>query len=257
MKFGWVVFFLVLFGLAHTATSAIKEPHQFSEKECGMCHLDINKNPVGLKAMSSSACESCHSGTKQKLSHPIDISPKISVPPDMPLEDGRLGCITCHFVHPFSNKLNKFSYSLLRKPGKGKIFCNVCHKFNENSHIVYENLHIESYRLGNLRSSFDTYTLQCIECHADKIATCTGFVYAGKWQHNSSLKFNNKIGVSYVRISNIKPRKFNPRNMLSPKIRLVNDKIGCGTCHNASSREKFMLVMSNERSRLCFGCHIK
>jgi len=37
-------FFLVSFGLGHTADSSIKEPHQFSEKECQICHIKQNIN---------------------------------------------------------------------------------------------------------------------------------------------------------------------------------------------------------------------
>lgn len=108
-----------------------------------------------------------------------------------------------------------------------------------------------------LNSPLDTYTLQCIECHDDKIRMGVNFVVAKKWQHGSSSRLKHAIGMSYVNISSIKPNKFNPPSMLSPEIRLVQDKIGCGTCHNACSNNKEMLVMSNARSRLCLECHIK
>jgi predicted CXXCH cytochrome family protein len=175
----------------------------------------------------------------------------------MLLEDGRLSCITCHFVHPFSIKFKKFTYSLLRRPGKGKPFCSACHRFDENDHIVFENLHMESYQLTDLNSQVDTYTLQCIECHNDKVGTGVGLVDAGKGRYSSSLRLNHPIGVSYVNVSTIKPHKFNPPSMLSPEIRLVKDKVGCGTCHNAYSKNGAMLVRSNSRSRLCLACHKK
>jgi hypothetical protein len=86
------VFFLILFAFVHTSYSGLKEPHQFSENECQVCHIDIYNNPASLKPMSSFVCEYCHAGTKQELSHPVDISPRISVPTDMPLEQGKLSC---------------------------------------------------------------------------------------------------------------------------------------------------------------------
>ena len=76
-------------------------------------------------------------------------------------------------------------------------------------------------------------------------------------QYNSSFRCNHPIGVSYVRISAIKPRKLNHWGTLSPEIRLVNDKIGCSICHNAYSKNNAMSVRSKSGSRLCLACHIK
>jgi len=257
MKFRWVVFFLILFGVAHSADSGIKEPHQFSPKECQICHLEVDKNPSKLKPISNSICESCHQKAEENLSHPINISPETSVPSDMPLKDGNLSCITCHFVHPFSVTFKKFTYYLLRRPGKGQTFCSACHRFDENDHIVFENLHMESYQFGDLDSSLDMYTLQCIECHDDKMGTEPGLGVAEKSQHPFSLHFNHPIGVSYVNVSARKPHKFNFAGTLPPNIRFFKGKIGCGTCHNAYKKNSAILVMSNQRSRLCLACHIK
>ena len=68
---------------------------------------------------------------------------------------------------------------------------------------------------------------------------------------------NHPVGVSLDRVAVKKPREFNLPQTLPKEIRLFNGKIGCGTCHNAFSNEKSMLVMNNYRSRLCLKCHNK
>ena len=255
MKYGWIVFFLISVGVVLTAYSIGKEPHEFAENECILCHVDVLKDPGSLKPMLSSICESCHPGTKQKLSHPVDISPVSSVPADMPLVDGELSCITCHFAHPFSISNKKSSYFLLRRPGKGAPFCSACHRIDEKGHIVFENVHLGSYQVTDLNTSLDSYTLQCVECHDSYLDNPGRSLGAGNWQHFARSRLNHPIGVSHVQIAIRKPRKFNPPGALPKEIRLFDGKIGCGTCHNAYSKEKHMLVMNNWRSRLCLECH--
>ena len=221
-----------------------------------MCHLDADKDPGSLKPMSNSRCTGCHADLKQSQPHPVDISPNTLLPDDMPLVNGKLGCITCHFFHPFSDKYKNRSGNLLRKPGRGVIFCASCHRIDEKEHVVFENIHRDSYRLSARNSSLDTYTLQCVECHDRYLDRSFGFDGAGK-RSRFSRRSNHPVGVSLAQVSAKNPLGFNHPYSLPQNLRLFNGKIGCGTCHNAFSKEKSMLVMSNWRSRLCLKCHIK
>ena len=121
----------------------LKEPHQVLKTECSQCHVDINRNPANLKPMSNSKCVRCHTGLEQSDPHPIDISTNISIPADMPLVNGRLGCITCHFFHPSSAIHGNRSGNLLRRSGRGAVFCNACHQIDEKGHVVFENIHLD------------------------------------------------------------------------------------------------------------------
>jgi predicted CXXCH cytochrome family protein len=257
MRYCWIIFFLSLFGFVHTAHSSVGEPHQFSEDECSMCHLDIEQDPASLKLILSSACENCHTDSRQQISHPIDISPGISVPYDMPLEDGMLSCITCHYVHSFSVQDKRSSYSFLRRSGKGPAFCSACHGIDPKEHVFFENVHQDSYQKAHWNSSIDGYTLQCVECHDDKIDMSLSSFGTETWRRFSNSQRNHPVGISFAKIATKSPRKFNPVSTLPKEIRLYNGKIGCGTCHNAYSKEKFMLVENNWRSRLCLECHNK
>jgi predicted CXXCH cytochrome family protein len=265
MRYRWVVFFLVSIVLISTAygttagpfQASLNEPHRFLKRECGLCHVDADKDPSSLKTMFNSKCVGCHADLKKSEPHPVDISTDISIPADMPLVNGRLGCITCHFIHPASNEYGNRSGNLLRRTGRGAVFCNACHQINEKGHVAFENIHRDSYRrlsVGNSR--LDIYTLQCVECHDKYLDRSFGSFTAGGPNRLFALS-SHPVGVSFERIAAKEPRRFNFPHALPREIRLFNGKIGCGTCHNAFSKEKSMLVMNNWRSQLCLKCHKK
>jgi predicted CXXCH cytochrome family protein len=265
MRHGWVAFIIISIGFIPTGYSSARgvnqtfltDPHQFSKRDCDKCHVDADKNPGSLKPMSNSRCVGCHADLKWAQPHPVDISTNILLPGDMPLANGKLGCITCHFFHPFSDKYKNRSGNLLRRPGRGSFFCAECHQRTDvKGHAVFENIHRDSYRRSARNSSLDTYTLQCVECHDSYLDRSFGSDAAGK-RSSFNRRSNHPVGVSLAQISARNPQKFNHPETLPQNVRLFNGKIGCGTCHNAFSKEKFMLVMNNWRSQLCLKCHIK
>ncbi len=256
MKYRWIIFCVFVIGTAFITYSRIGETHRFSDDECALCHIDVKNNPEEKKPVLSSVCSNCHADRGQSLSHPYDIPPETDVPADMPLVDGKLTCITCHFVHPVSVRHKAYTRYRLRRPGRGAIFCSACHRIDEKGHMYFENIHQGSYRKTNTFGALDEYTLQCIECHDRHITDPSERMGSGKWKHFSS-KLNHPVGIPFTKIASGKPRKFNSPNLLPGEIRLYNGKIGCGTCHNVFSKEKRMLVLSNYKSRLCLECHKK
>lgn len=265
MRYGWAAFIIISIGLIHTDygsagdlfQSSSIDPHRFSKQECEMCHVDADSNPGSLKLMSNSKCVGCHSDLQWSQPHPVDIEANILLPADLPLVNGRLGCITCHFAHAFSDMYQNRSGNLLRRPGRGSFFCDACHpRIDGKGHVVYESIHRDSYRLSNINSSLDLYTLQCVECHDRYLDRSFGFDAAEK-RSGFNRRSNHPVGVLLAQIASRKPLEFNHPDALPRNIRLFDGKIGCGTCHNAFSEEKYMLVMNNWRSRLCLQCHIK
>jgi predicted CXXCH cytochrome family protein len=99
-------------------------------------------------------------------------------------------------------------------------------------------------------------SLTCIGCHDAYISEQVQFLGSGVWLHTDKKK-NHPVGISYKKISSKNIRDFRPAMLLSGEITLFDGKIGCGTCHNLYSKEKFKLVMNNRNSTLCFSCHIK
>ena len=265
MRHQWLAFIIISIGLipkgygsgGELMQSSLIDPHRFSQRDCELCHVDADNHPANLKLMSNSRCVGCHADLQGSQPHPVDIASNSLLPVDLPLVNGRLGCITCHFAHPFSDRYKNRSGNLLRRPDRGAFFCAACHNgIDRKGHVVYENIHRDSYRLSAIDRTLDRYTLQCAECHDRYLDRSSGFGAAGKGG-SFSRRSNHPVGVSLAQIAANNPRKFNHPDALPQNIRLFNGKIGCGTCHNAFSREKFMLVMNNWRSRLCLKCHIK
>ncbi|MBA4366932.1 MAG: hypothetical protein C0403_04760 [Desulfobacterium sp.] len=254
---GWL---LLAFGSACIVLSVWGQlggkKHRFSETECGLCHLDAKNDPHSLKTLSSDKCEGCHVDRRSTLSHPFNIIPEGTIPVDMPLVDGKLTCVTCHFTHPFSIRNPILGFYLLRRPGKGVSFCSVCHRIDAKGHILFENVHHGSFRETDREQTLDEYTLQCIECHDRQIDRSMRSLGAGNWLHRA-IDLNHPVGVSYQQAANHKSQDFHPQATLPSEIRLYNGKIGCGTCHNVYSKEKYMLAIGNRRSGLCLQCHIK
>ncbi|MEW6599613.1 MAG: cytochrome c3 family protein [Nitrospirota bacterium] len=253
----WLLIFPLLIAAAAAVYGLSGRGHDFSDDKCVLCHSDVKGDPASLKPTFNLACGTCHMKLGQKKSHPTDIYPSMSVPEDMPLLEGKLTCITCHYVHPEDNNLHLTDSNLfLRRQSRGIFFCTICHKIDKNRHIVFENVHTGTYKVTDRTTRIDSVSLECIECHDTYARSADEPLGAGTWNHNKQ-EYNHPIGVSYNKITSKKMHQFRPEGTLSRDVRLFNGKIGCGTCHNIYSHEKKMLVINNRGSRLCLVCHIK
>jgi len=232
------------------------KPHEFSADKCGLCHYDEKNEPMHLKSEVTAGCKTCHPEPGEDKSHPTDLYPKLSVPKDMPLIEGKLTCVTCHFVHPKEDTYAAEKNYFLRRQVRGVFFCNICHELDKQKHIVSGNVHAGTYRVTDRSTRIDRMSLECIECHDSYIKEPVRSLGAGTWNHYNK-EYNHPIGISYKNISDRDIRNYKPAGMLSSEVKLFDGKIGCGTCHNIYSGENYMLVISNRNSRLCFECHIK
>ena len=242
---------LILIIVAVIGYSLSGKPHEFSSGECSLCHIDEKKEPMSIKPDITGACDTCHTGLKERLSHPTDIYPTLPVPIDMPLTEGRLTCITCHNVH---SKVERRYF--LRRGARGPFFCSICHEVDKKGHVAVEKVHTGTYTVTDHAASLDRMSLECIECHNASLNIPARSLGAGIWNHYSR-KLNHPIGVPYEGAGMRKMRAFRSSGLLPKEIRLFNGKIGCGTCHSVYSKEPFMLVMNNVKSSLCLECHIK
>ncbi len=255
-KYKWIIVFFILTGIAALVYGLSGGPHEFTSGQCTICHINEKNEPMNIKPAITLACESCHTVLRETQSHPTDMYPSLSIPKDLPLIEGRLTCITCHYVHPKQKKGLVKKPHFLRRLVRGPLFCSICHVIDEKQHIVLENIHSGSYEVTDNTTRIDMVSLECIECHDAYINEPVDFLGAGRWDHFSK-KLEHPIGIRYEEISTIDNRNYRPVSMLSKEITLFDGKIGCGTCHNIYSKERFMLVMENIKSRLCLECHIK
>jgi predicted CXXCH cytochrome family protein len=252
---------LLILGLLLISISAVVyaisgQPHLFRKTECSLCHTDAKARPDLIKPTVTLACESCHTRMNLQQSHPTDVYPDRPIPEDMPLLDGKLTCLTCHYTHPKDNMQFIQSDKFLRRMSRGIYFCGICHDIDKNNHIVVENVHPGTYNETNRNIRLDSLSLACIQCHDTYIRAPVSSLGAGTWNHYKK-ELNHPVGISLDRAAMRNRRNFHSAAEVSQELELYNGNIGCGTCHNIFSGNRKMLVMDNRGSRLCLICHIK
>ncbi|MFH7325817.1 cytochrome c3 family protein [Desulfurivibrio sp. C05AmB] len=233
-------------------------PHRFTLEECLLCHTDGEGGKESLRWDITAACTTCHPPARKRSyqSHPTDIFPRITLPREIPLEDGFFTCISCHDVHAERDSPDGPGH-FLRRIVEGKHFCLSCHELDDEDHIFLGATHGGQFQVNKADTRIDPITLLCLECHDDRIAALDVKVAAKTWNNFSCRLNNHPIGISYRETFNKRPRNFIPPEALGDKIELFADRIGCGTCHNRFSGEPFMLSRNNLRSALCLSCHVK
>ncbi len=257
MIYRWIVVFSVVAAITATVYGLAGDQHEFPENKCVLCHYDVKKDPANIKPTLTLACRACHLEQEKMKSHPSSVYPSMTIPGDMPLTNGKLTCLTCHFVHMKENvRYFTKKHNFLRRQVRGMFFCTICHNIDKDRHLVFDNIHPGSYTVTDNSTRVDRTSLGCIECHDTHIKSPVRSLGAGNWNHNKK-EYNHPIGISYRKLTSRKMNEFRPEGVLNKSIRLYNGKIGCGTCHNIYSQEKNMLAMSNRKSRLCLECHIK
>jgi predicted CXXCH cytochrome family protein len=251
-----IVIILLLLCVGAVVYGLSGRTHEFLSGDCIMCHVDEKNDPMNIKPDITGACSNCHTDIKETQSHPTDLYPTMTIPKDMPLTDGMLTCITCHFVHPDEESLFRKKDYFLRRFARGPLFCDICHMLDERGHVISQKIHTGSFTETDPSVRLDKVSLECIQCHDNYINESSRNLGAGRWDHFGS-KITHPIGVSYMEASMKKMRDYRGESMLRKEIRLFNGKLGCGTCHNIYSKIPKMLVMDNAGSRLCRECHMK
>lgn len=244
----WLILAVVLGPLLASADLPGKPTHNF-EGKCNECHLSLSEPKIFVRDIDY-LCDGCHPSLG--LSHPSGIRPRSALPAGFPLDwNGRMTCATCHDVHGNRG-------SLLRTDRRGRLFCSLCHATLPGVHgDAQQPAHTGSravrrgFEEGRFQGSVDRASLDCLACHdamtARPAATRIG---AGVYSHDGGS--SHPIGMDYRRMS---PRKYVPASMLDPSLVLFDGRVGCGTCHNVYSKEKYYLAVNNRRSALCFKCH--
>jgi|Deesub1362B_J571_1020462.scaffolds.fasta_scaffold00365_14 predicted CXXCH cytochrome family protein len=111
---------LVLALAAVAAAQSSKAPE--IKQDCSLCHISHEMAAGGLlKAPVGQLCLGCHPQRVGATEHVVDVAPSMEVPPELPLRDGLLTCITCHDPHG-----GEFEAMLRVKPRE---LCQRCHRF--------------------------------------------------------------------------------------------------------------------------------
>ncbi len=225
--------------------------HEFTQSNCILCHIDEKNDPTSLWSAVTESCLRCHRNFNVAFSHPTERYPNQStvIPEDMPLMDGKLTCLTCHYVHP-RKEIAKDTF--LRISSAGIFYCATCHTHETREHTALDHAHIVNDK-SRMKGSIDLMSKLCIDCHDKQLnAGRTNFSL-----QSCSNKVIHPVGISYTKNVSRKKGVYRSEHMLHNNVSLYDGKIGCGTCHNIYSRFRYLLVMDNEGSRLCLECHIK
>jgi len=255
----------VLAGSAALWPSQWTSYHDFGGK-CLDCHIKEpapGETPRAFTKNVTMMCMGCHAA-ELELSHPVDVRPLGPTPAILPLDwKGDVTCATCHPVH-----MEGYGPFRLRTAASGQGFCSMCHNELENE------LHKLSLGAAHAAGSssmkyvpmelgivLDDLSLRCLSCH-DALtggdAVVENVFLNGPFFHNTDqLGLSHPIGISYIEARRKYRGAYRPIDKLPPEIKLFGGNVGCGTCHNPYSKGHSLLVMSNEGSALCLGCHVK
>lgn len=219
--------------------------------------VPANTNP--LPAAGSARCQECHFW-EETFTHPVNITPTLSVPSHLPLENGKLVCTTCHTA---AEHTGRGAGSMLRT-ATSESLCSDCHTGGKSRRDMHGSglakAHLSTRRTAPAAppSGFerlDRESEACMTCHDGTTATDVGS-HALSGSVGLDARTEHPLGVRYQdRRSGGKDIAVVEMNRLDRRIRLFGQSIGCGSCHSPYSRHKDLLVIENDRSRLCLSCH--
>jgi predicted CXXCH cytochrome family protein len=214
-------------------------------------------NPTTPASWTGDECMACHE-TFADFSHPVGMEPSMPVPPELPLEYGRVTCVTCHTR---AHLRNASAFESQNSPSSAREFCLQCHS---GRRPTLGDMHIEpswqahlrwpnraSVRVGPPGSEVQGGTRSCLSCHDGNIATDAGETSRG----TGGSSRGHPVDVPYRVIGGWTARSLVPIGALDPRIRLPGGRVGCESCHSRFSTREKLLVMSNVGSQLCLSCH--
>lgn len=246
-----VVALMMVFAVNSYATT---RGHNFTKSDCYQCHLSPDTNTAQLRRVTiTEMCTPCHRMIVKTSSHPVDARRvNADVPSGMPLDDGRITCVTCHDVHADGAIApDRKSYYLRVQASDTEAFCALCHEqgirdvmsgHTRGVGIAHPGVY---YRRIDSGRNIDALSLKCLSCHDGTLAD--GVVHEGGGEH--------PIGVDY-RAASLKNNKLVPLRHVNGSLKLYRGMVSCGTCHDLYADRESKLAMSNHGSRMCLNCHL-
>lgn len=246
------------------------------------------------KGMTGAQCARCHE-VEGGFSHPVERVPSMAVPAHLPLENGKVTCITCHENTPEAHARNRTASGgaagagkLLRGVADDGVFCTQCHVDNGitrksmhpmatgKAHLLWVKLPVGAGQLaGPSNAPVSTPTALwatpgvtsmspandgsrvCVGCHDGTVAS-DALGSGTRGMAGNGLGGGGDSGHPFAipyERARAGNRLLKPMGNIDLRVRLLNGQVGCQSCHSPYSTQPKLLVMSNESSRLCFSCH--
>jgi len=257
--------------------SFLKLPETINPHKSGVfCFLCHEKEPrpgdkeLHLKSGSVQICKGCHNNKRARAdNHPVGIAPSkergVKVPDVVPLENGKLSCVSCHQLSCQGQSKTQNSFFLRGGPYQRRIdTCLVCHVREQYEKI---NPHDQVTDTGEIRED------RCLFCHDINKENATGLAFKFKAPFKFYCLGCHPISVEkhpfgahhtgrqlHAIWEGIKPSE---RTMLSQQDRFkmfpisISGEIMCATCHNPHDVRKGSKLRINDVNKSCRQCHYK
>jgi len=284
----------LVIGMAAQAGAQTLQNMVESRRDCAVCHLewsvDFDKpgavllmdKPNVSMASRESTCLGCHDGSVrdsrkkvwQEQSHKTGVKPppSMTIPPGLPLEDGKLACRTCHTAHNLPGAEDLTSTFFLRVDNDQSQLCQICHaeKADGPTHGSHPTGPMAVAMPGNLlaagaKAGPKGQELICQSCHAahgsqaDKLlvlaasdnalcVSCHEKLRPGQWGeagHTHPINAPLSTDVQRQAIREMGTHA-GPRGTLAC--------LSCHRLHDSPAKAK-LLADTLSSSRLCLRCH--
>jgi predicted CXXCH cytochrome family protein len=236
-------------------------------------------------AWTDSNCNNCHDN-QALFSHPVNVLASMSVPADLPLENGQITCVTCHDNSSSQMHMQaRANHTPMLRAMDGESLCLQCHDAGQSMHgAKLGKAHLASMNASNgfgstssssssnvLTASdptvMDSVSRNCLSCHDGSVAKDVSSGVPMQGNGRISLT-SNVVGsrsdhpMGVYPVSGIRSTATGEMDhlyvpsALDSRIQLVEGKVSCISCHSPYSQKKKQLVMSNFKSALCLSCHV-
>lgn len=236
-------------------------------------------NTENLSTWTDSNCGNCH--TQGSQSHPVNILAPMGVPEGLPLENGKITCVTCH--DNTSSELHmqaRLNHTPMLRDLGGISLCYECHDPAASIHgAKLGRAHftsmassmsfggsstIETGTTGSLISSeIDAISRDCLTCHDGSVAKDVSTGARNPSRVPGSLigsRADHSLGVYPMDGMSSNPndemRRYVMPTALDSRINLVDGKVSCVSCHNPYSSVQKQMVMPDYKQNLCQTCHL-
>ncbi len=263
----------------------------FNEKHCTECHLQLPSKggETFLRFSDYTATCRCHGYTSENYSHPVNIplpaEIKEKMPPDFPLQEGKITCNTCHAIE-IQCDIEHDSQQLKRKFLRRYSFQSrtaLCFQCHEESNYKRLDPHEQLDEAGEIIEE------KCLYCHEIKPDEKQATLKKQRRGAPGTVEFVAELSTLCFRchfrqtkrhIVNMNHLQRPPAkiraNMLKSerKLRVIlplddAGSITCATCHNPHQRgvipfespgakgasEKSRLRVTNTNNQICKVCH--
>ena len=246
----------VIFAISMKMAISEIKTHNFHPRQttCQQCHMAQGEitavNAYQLLSTQEKLCSECHEKSL-KVSHPSGLIPSHDIPDKFPLDwKNEMTCSTCHNVHDTD-------YDSIRGGITGKKLCLSCHQisfFNamaDSGTSIQQSVH--KGKVNNDYSSADSYSIECMACHAEEGSTINISINSRGIVKHSSGAVNHPVGMRYI--DSYSKGSYKEINRLSKNVILPDGKVSCISCHKGYSKKHGEMISVKSKTALCFECH--